>query len=238
MAIRKQLRYLFIYPLVYIIVWTFPFIYQVQLYNNYGVQHPTFWLILMQAVMLSSQAGVDSVLFSWTEKPWRRIDSDSRFSIPAHLRRGRAVLQRRSQVTNPSIAVQAAALEQASPKRHAHWWEVEGRRRKDSVWLGSSTLSETMSHVASRTRSRSPEKARRLPPHSKHLNGDVPPAIPEVDPTSPRSTQPTRPRETTPTPVSSNISSREPGMSSSEGGRDTTAQGSFHKTDSNDPYCW
>lgn len=238
MAIRKQLRYLFIYPLVYIIVWTFPFVYQVQLYNNYGVQHPTFWIILMQSIMLASQAGVDCVLFSWTEKPWRRIDSDSRFAIPAHLRRGRAVLQRQSQVTNPSTTVQAAAPDQTSPKRHAHWWEVEGRRRKDSVWLGSSTLTETMSHVTSRTRSRSPEKARRLPPRSRQLSGDVPPAIPELDQTSPRSTQPSRPRNTTLTPVSSNISSREPGMGSSEGGRDTTAQGSLHKTGSNDPYCW
>ncbi|KAK5210920.1 G protein-coupled receptor gpr1 [Exophiala xenobiotica] len=232
MAIRKQLRYLFIYPLVYIIVWTFPFIYQVQLYNSYGVQHPTFWLILMQAIMLSSQAGVDSVLFSWTEKPWRRIDPDSTFAIPALRRRGRAVFQKQTQVPNPLINVQTAVPEPTSPKRHTHWWEVEARRRKDSIWLGSSTLH------ASRTRSRSPEKARRLPTLSKQLNGDVPPPIPELESTSPRSTQRTRTRRTTLTPVSSNIGSREPGVSSSEGGRDATAQESLQKMDSNDPYSW
>lgn len=200
MAIRKQLRYLFIYPLVYIIVWTFPFVGQVQLYNAYYVEHPVYWLNLVQVIMLALQAGADSVLFSWTEKPWRKIDPNSKFSF-TFIRSG---LLRRHQDNGPSIAVQPATSGPPSPKRTTHWWEVEGRRRKDSVWLGTGTFTDSI--FATRTRSRSPEKTRAF--HSRKRSAD-----------QTRAAAFRRPTTITLTTVPSNVSTREnPGRTSSQSG--------------------
>jgi len=165
-AIRKQLRYLFVYPLVYIIVWTFPFVAQIQLYNEYYVRHPVYWLNLVQVLMLGLQAGADSVIFSWTEKPWRKIDPNSKFTFP-NLRdrlRGKAC------DNGPTITVQPEMSEPTSPKRMTHWWDAEARRRKDSVFLGTGTFGDTLSQIATRTRSRSPEKIRAL--HSRKKSTD------------------------------------------------------------------
>ncbi|KAK5023196.1 G protein-coupled receptor gpr1 [Exophiala sideris] len=166
MAIRKQLRYLFVYPLVYIIVWTFPFVAQIQLYNEYYVRHPVYWLNIVQVCMLALQAGADSVVFSWTEKPWRKIDPNSKFTLP-YLRN---LLLGKNRANGPAITVQPAMSEPTSPKRMTHWWDAEARRRKDSVWLGAGTFGDTLTQMASRTRSRSPEKRRAL--HSRKQSAD------------------------------------------------------------------
>ncbi|KIW97812.1 uncharacterized protein Z519_01396 [Cladophialophora bantiana CBS 173.52] len=161
LAIRKQLRYLFIYPLVYIIMWSFPFASHALNYSNYYVQHPIFWLSLVQTIMLSLQAGIDSMLFSWTEKPWRRIEPSSKFSIPFLQRRSKAFLQRWGSEMQATSLSEGGMKRQPSAKQNSHWWEVEGRRRNDSVWLGTNTISDTFSPITTRARSRSPEKVKR-----------------------------------------------------------------------------
>ncbi|KIY01758.1 uncharacterized protein Z520_01896 [Fonsecaea multimorphosa CBS 102226] len=161
LAIRKQLRYLFIYPLVYILMWSFPFASHALNYNNYYVAHPIFWLSLVQTVMLSLQAGVDSVLFSWTEKPWRRIDPNSKFSMPFLRRRSKELLQRRGRGHQAPPSADEGTMRQPSAGQHQHWWEAEGRRRNDSVWLGTNRLSDFFSPITTRARSRSPDKTRR-----------------------------------------------------------------------------
>ncbi|OAL40432.1 hypothetical protein AYO20_00168 [Fonsecaea nubica] len=162
LAIRKQLRYLFIYPLVYILMWSFPFASHALSYSTYYVNHPIFWLSLVQTIMLSLQAGVDSILFSWTEKPWRRVDSNSKFSIPFLRRQSKTLLQRGRPAKQTWPSTDAVAMPQPTARQNPHWWEAEGRRRNDSVWLGTSRLSGLFAPMSTRARSRSPEKVRSL----------------------------------------------------------------------------
>ncbi|KIW63719.1 hypothetical protein PV04_08702 [Phialophora macrospora] len=160
LAIRRQLRYLFIYPLVYTIMWSFPFAAHALNYNDYYVQHPIFWLSLVQTVMLSLQAGVDSIMFSCSEKPWRRVDASSKFSMP-FLRRQSKALLRRCSFEKPSASTSDHLARQQPVANHIPtWWEAEGRRRNDSVWLGTDTTSHTLSPLTTRTRSRSPHHQR------------------------------------------------------------------------------
>ncbi|KAK4235589.1 G protein-coupled glucose receptor regulating Gpa2-domain-containing protein [Achaetomium macrosporum] len=71
----RQLRTLFAYPLVYIIVWLFPFVSHVLGYDDdssrAGDGPPPFWLLVLGIISLCAQGAVDCVLFMVREKPWR-----------------------------------------------------------------------------------------------------------------------------------------------------------------------
>jgi G protein-coupled receptor GPR1 len=71
--IRRQLRFLFIYPLVYIGMWILPFVSHVLQYDDKFAANPPFGLTLVTTVCICSQAAVDCWLFSTREKPWRQI---------------------------------------------------------------------------------------------------------------------------------------------------------------------
>jgi G protein-coupled receptor GPR1 len=72
-AIRRQLRFLFIYPLVYLTLWTLPFIQHCLNYTDYYTAHPQFWLNICTVCILGLQAGIDCAIFSWREKPWHKM---------------------------------------------------------------------------------------------------------------------------------------------------------------------
>ncbi|CAM1503292.1 Fc.00g080680.m01.CDS01 [Cosmosporella sp. VM-42] len=65
--IRRQLRQLFIYPLVYIIVWILPFIVHL---TSYGRGAP-FGMVAASLVFVSLQGLADAIVFSLKESPWR-----------------------------------------------------------------------------------------------------------------------------------------------------------------------
>ncbi|KEF52997.1 uncharacterized protein A1O9_10905 [Exophiala aquamarina CBS 119918] len=117
-AIRKQLRYLFIYPLVHIIMWSFPFASHALTYSHYYVMHPIFWLAVVQTAMLSLQAGVDGILFSWMERPWRRVDGNSKLSIPFLKRQSKALLERHCPEKNSPSRPTPIAMQTAPVKRN------------------------------------------------------------------------------------------------------------------------
>lgn len=187
-AIRKQLRYMFIYPAVYLFMWVFPFASHCLLYDDYYVQHPIYWLTILATCMFSLQAAADCIVFSWREKPWRRIPDDSKFALHRNsfrpsfsIRHGS--VQNRSAV--PSIAI-GPDEEMGQPddpfrsgpsSRHAsnNWWEAEGRKRKDSVWLG--------------TDSNNPEAAEEEEVHDTQQNGANIPRTIEEEQESPISTR-------------------------------------------------
>ncbi|TVY83600.1 G protein-coupled receptor GPR1 [Lachnellula suecica] len=78
--IRRQLRFLFIYPLVYIGMWIIPFVSHVLQYDDTLAVAPPFALTCVTTVFISSQAAVDCWLFSTRETPWRHIPgSDGTF---------------------------------------------------------------------------------------------------------------------------------------------------------------
>lgn len=65
--IIRQLRLLFIYPLVYVVVWILPFIVQL---TGYGKGAP-FGMRLASIICLCSQGLADAIVFSLKEKPWK-----------------------------------------------------------------------------------------------------------------------------------------------------------------------
>lgn len=143
-AIRRQLRFLFIYPLIYILMWAFPFAQHALQYNDHYVRNPPFWLAIVSTCSLALQAGVNGVVFSWREKPWRRIDKDSKLSVSFRFwQSGKDIEEEEEE--KPSSDSKA----ENSP----HWWEAEGRKRRDSVWMGTDVLSNmaTRRHQRSNT---------------------------------------------------------------------------------------
>lgn len=71
--IRRQLRFLFIYPLVYMGMWILPFVSHVLQYDDKFATEPPFGLTVVTTICICSQAAVDCWLFSTREKPWRQI---------------------------------------------------------------------------------------------------------------------------------------------------------------------
>jgi len=149
LAIRRQLRQLFIYPAVYVLMWSVPFAAHCMVYSDYYSAHPVFGLSVVSTACLGLQAGVDCALFSWREKPWRRIDHNNRLSVSYWHRRGKALLGRAEQAqTLAPKQVDALPVQETKqePKPVTHWWEVEARQRNDSVV--SATQSSTQYSTA------------------------------------------------------------------------------------------
>jgi len=71
--IRRQLRFLFIYPLVYIGMWVVPFVMHVLQYDDKFATSPPFGLTCVSTIFVCCQAAVDCWLFSTREKPWKSI---------------------------------------------------------------------------------------------------------------------------------------------------------------------
>ena len=79
-AIQRQLRLLFIYPCVYMILWVIPFVVHCMNYTTYYAHHPIFGLNVVQILCMGVMTFVDVVIFCWREKPWRHIPgSDGTF---------------------------------------------------------------------------------------------------------------------------------------------------------------
>lgn len=79
-AIQRQLRLLFIYPVMYIFLWMFPFIAHCFNYSDYYAQHPFFALSVLNVFCQNIMGFCDVCIFCWREKPWRHIPgSDGTF---------------------------------------------------------------------------------------------------------------------------------------------------------------
>ena len=166
-AIRKQLRYMFIYPAVYVCMWIFPLASHILSYSDYYVRKPIYWLTIATTCCLGLQAAIDCVVFSWTEKPWRRIPDSRKISVSslkALFHRGSKPQQRSHSDTTAVGDIDGRGTAQygnvdsplTSPghkkttKANKDWWEAEGLKRKDSVWLGTDTdPKSTLAHMPS-----------------------------------------------------------------------------------------
>ncbi len=79
-AIQRQLRLLFIYPCIYMILWVVPFVVNCMNYIDYWAQHPIFSLKIVQLTCMTIMTFVDVFVFCWREKPWRHVPgSDGTF---------------------------------------------------------------------------------------------------------------------------------------------------------------
>ncbi|PSN62168.1 hypothetical protein BS50DRAFT_139186 [Corynespora cassiicola Philippines] len=71
--IHRQLRLMFIYPLVYILMWIFPFVAHCMMYQDHYAAHPVYWLMLLNFMCVTLMGTVDCLVFSLRERPWRFI---------------------------------------------------------------------------------------------------------------------------------------------------------------------
>ncbi|KAF2162524.1 hypothetical protein M409DRAFT_69101 [Zasmidium cellare ATCC 36951] len=79
-AIQRQLRLLFIYPVVYLILWIIPFVSHALNYSSHFAQHPIFTISALNIFYQTIMGCCDVLIFSWREKPWRHIPgSDGTF---------------------------------------------------------------------------------------------------------------------------------------------------------------
>lgn len=79
-AIQRQLRILFIYPVVYMAMWLIPFIVHCMSYSDRYAQHPIFPLSLLSSFCQTFMGFADVSVFCWRERPWRHIPgSDGSF---------------------------------------------------------------------------------------------------------------------------------------------------------------
>ncbi|KAI7554566.1 hypothetical protein KC331_g460 [Hortaea werneckii] len=79
-AIQRQLRLLFIYPCVYMILWAIPFVVHSMNYSDHFAQHPITPLVAVNVFCQCFMGFVDVTIFSWREKPWRHMPgSDGTF---------------------------------------------------------------------------------------------------------------------------------------------------------------
>jgi G protein-coupled receptor GPR1 len=79
-TILRQLRLLFIYPVVYMVMWIMPFVAHAMSYSDYYAQHPIYAIRILNIVAQCCMGFVDIAVFCWREKPWRHIPgSDGSF---------------------------------------------------------------------------------------------------------------------------------------------------------------
>ncbi|POS82660.1 hypothetical protein EPUL_005978, partial [Erysiphe pulchra] len=75
--IQRQLRFLFIYPLIYIGIWIMPFVSNIVQFDDRYALNPPFLLSCITTVSIGIQAFVDCWLFVSREKPWRHIPGNN-----------------------------------------------------------------------------------------------------------------------------------------------------------------
>ncbi|KAH8885519.1 hypothetical protein GQ53DRAFT_356033 [Thozetella sp. PMI_491] len=70
---QYQLWSFFLYPLVYIIIWVFPFVSHILGYDDAITAEDPQWLLMLSIISLCVQGTVDCMLFSIREKPWKHM---------------------------------------------------------------------------------------------------------------------------------------------------------------------
>lgn len=78
--IHRQLRLMFIYPLVYTLMWLIPFVMHCMNYWNKYALDPVEFLRVGSSISITLIGFADALIFSLREKPWRGIEgSDGSF---------------------------------------------------------------------------------------------------------------------------------------------------------------
>jgi len=85
---RRQLRLLFLYPVVYIVTWSVPFVLHVLDLDGSRRASAPLWLAALAAASVCSQGSIDCVLFMTQEKPWRHVRAGFWAGLAPRLRPG------------------------------------------------------------------------------------------------------------------------------------------------------
>lgn len=127
--ISKQLRFLFVYPLVYTIMWGIPFIAHILSYSDEfsAVEGYPFPLLVFTLISLTGQGAVDCWLFASRERPWKHARESFWGSLACKLK------IRRTGNGNPSRGVGRSRDEMVVAARHARMRrdeEIAARRQE------------------------------------------------------------------------------------------------------------
>lgn len=113
--IHRQLRLLFVYPGIYIAMWIIPSVLVFMQYDDRFAQSPPFFMSLLAFVSITSMGVVDAMVFSFRERPWRRIiGSDGTFwgsfVFWRHFKGDISISRRGSQSAEDIAAASSAAV--------------------------------------------------------------------------------------------------------------------------------
>lgn len=70
-AVLRQVKYLLLYPIFYVIMWAPPFVEQCLMYTSYYQSHPVAWLGYISAFMYGISGFFNTFIFAFRETPWR-----------------------------------------------------------------------------------------------------------------------------------------------------------------------
>ena len=76
-AIARHLRFLFLYPIVYFLLWLPSFVSHCLMYTDWYAARPSFALSCIAVAAVAAQCAVDSALYAWRERP-RRLPAAGR----------------------------------------------------------------------------------------------------------------------------------------------------------------
>ncbi|ORY81437.1 G protein-coupled glucose receptor regulating Gpa2-domain-containing protein [Protomyces lactucae-debilis] len=119
-VVVKQLKHLFIYPVVYFLMWLIPFCYHMTQYSDKYVQGPVMALASISAFVIPLHGFIDVCVYARTEKPWRSL----RFMSRERWRTQRAV-QRQCMQQQQNAVDQEEAWGKQQPAR---WWQMRAWR--------------------------------------------------------------------------------------------------------------
>lgn len=74
--IRRQLRSLLVYPLLYLVIWTFPMVNHAAGYAAPQPADRPAWMLALSLASMAVQGAADSAVFTAREKPWRYAGRD------------------------------------------------------------------------------------------------------------------------------------------------------------------
>ncbi|KAK7997844.1 zinc-binding dehydrogenase [Apiospora arundinis] len=140
MKMRKQLRLLFVYPLMYIITWIAPFVSHIWTTADPDHQEQPFGLLLTSVASLCIGAAVDCCFFSSWEQPWLHLQGGfiegfaRRVRFGNHkktmgrtreeqLRDASAALDRRNQENAEREAAAVQNRERPPRRPTREWWD-------------------------------------------------------------------------------------------------------------------
>lgn len=131
--IKRQIRFLFVYPLVYLLTWIVPFVNHCLQYNDGYAEHPSFPLSCATTTIVALQCAIDCWLFGYREKPWRQMNSGS-------ITFWQSFLFWRYQKRSNGSTLPTVERKSTLRIRPKNWWSEEEILHETSVRMGSEDL--------------------------------------------------------------------------------------------------
>ncbi|KAK9455279.1 G protein-coupled glucose receptor regulating Gpa2-domain-containing protein [Dipodascopsis uninucleata] len=133
-AIERQVKYLLLYPIFYVIVWTAPFVSQIMNYSYYYSQHPVVWLGYITAFMYGISGFLNTIIFAIRETPWRRRKSRMQSQMRKDDIRSSSFFVAHSRRLSSSSADMALSVDEGATKK----------RKLQQKWNAFTTRTATM----------------------------------------------------------------------------------------------